>query len=50
MRQPTVEDLLRLREAAKGNPDADHAYVEAWGRASQAVREAVLRGPERGSR
>ncbi len=50
MSEPTVEDLQRLREAAKGNPEADHAYVQAWNRAPQAVREAVLRGSERKGR
>ena len=42
MNGPTVEELKRLREAAKGNPAADHAYVQAWNRASQATKEALM--------
>lgn len=39
----TVEDLRRLRAAARGNPAADAAYVDAWNRAPQAVKEALIR-------
>lgn len=47
MNEPTVKELQRLRAAAKGNPAADHAYVQAWNRASQATREALLASQER---
>lgn len=40
--QPTVEELRRLRAAARGNTAAA-AYVDAWNRASQATREALMR-------
>lgn len=43
MNEPTVEDLQRLRTAARGNPAADAAYVEAWNRADQATKEALMR-------
>ncbi|MDP4501104.1 hypothetical protein [Nonomuraea turcica] len=47
--QPTVEDLRRLRAAARRDPAADAAYVEAWGRADQATKEAVLHDRPKGN-
>lgn len=41
--EPTVEDLRRLRATARSNPAADAAYVDAWNRASQAMKEALMR-------
>lgn len=46
---PTVEHLKRLRDAARRNPAADAAYVEAFQRAPQHVREQLLSGRRKGA-